>query len=100
MRYVAKVLGSVLHFKPVIAAVTETELPLLFYGVKHLLPAYSDLPAPDTNVAAVLCDTLVKMKNTVLHQPGRASSLVPPLPHCSGVAISTSLRPKQFVPQR
>ncbi|KAL9830772.1 hypothetical protein AtNW77_Chr3g0193121 [Arabidopsis thaliana] len=75
VRYVAKVLGSVLHFKPVIAAVTETELPLLFYGVKHLLPAYSDLPAPDTNVAAVLCDTLVKMKNTVLHQPGRASSL-------------------------
>ncbi|CAA0384215.1 unnamed protein product [Arabidopsis thaliana] len=75
VRYVAKVLGSVLHFKPVIAAVTETELPLLFYGVKHLLPAYSDLPAPDTNVAAVLCDTLVKMKNTVLHQPGRASLL-------------------------
>jgi len=48
VRYVAKVLDSVLHFKPVIAAVTETELPILFYGVKHLLPAYSDLPAPDT----------------------------------------------------
>jgi len=29
------------------------------------LGTYSDLPAPDTNVDAVLCDTLVKMKNIV-----------------------------------
>lgn len=65
MRYVAKLLGSVLYFKPVITVVQEIELPLLFYGVKHLLDAYSDIPAPDTNVAAVLCDTLVKMKNNV-----------------------------------
>ncbi|AEE77916.1 retrotransposon ORF-1 protein [Arabidopsis thaliana] len=65
VRYVAKLLGSVLYFKPVITVVQEIELPLLFYGVKHLLDAYSDIPAPDTNVAAVLCDTLVKMKNNV-----------------------------------
>ncbi|KAG7593282.1 hypothetical protein ISN45_Aa01g020910 [Arabidopsis thaliana x Arabidopsis arenosa] len=64
VRYVAKVIGSTLYFKPVIAAVPLSELAMLFYGVKHLLPRYADLPAPDVNIAAILCDVLVKMKNS------------------------------------
>ncbi|CAH8257992.1 unnamed protein product [Arabidopsis lyrata] len=65
VRYVAKIISSVLYFKPVIASVTETELSMLFYGVKHLLEDYTDFPAPDANVAAILCDVLVKMKTFV-----------------------------------
>ncbi|CAL9247747.1 unnamed protein product [Arabidopsis halleri] len=64
VRYVAKVIGSILYFKPVISAVPLSELAMLFYGVKHLLPHYADLPASDVNIAAILCDVLVKIKNT------------------------------------
>ncbi|CAL9238839.1 unnamed protein product, partial [Arabidopsis halleri] len=64
VRYVVKVIGSTLYFKPVIAVVPLSELAMLFYGVKHLLPRYANLPTPDVNIAAILCDVLVKMKNS------------------------------------
>ncbi|XP_020881692.1 uncharacterized protein LOC110228451 [Arabidopsis lyrata subsp. lyrata] len=81
VRYLAKIISSTLYFTPVIATVTKTKLPMMFYNVQHMLDDYTDLPAPDANVVAVLCDVLVKMKTTA---PTSASR---------GLYVGTALTP-------
>ena len=64
MRYVAKLISHFVYFRAVAPSVTETEFPMLFYIVKHLLEEFASLRGPDANVAVILCDAFVKMKTT------------------------------------
>lgn len=44
VRCAPKIINNAMYFKADSGSVTETELPKLFYGVKHLLDEFANLP--------------------------------------------------------